>query len=156
MDDQQFQTYIDKCFVDLEDKQEYLEESFGFSAFEEYKFDFDKEELYFINGGETKKTATIVPIGSFNDKTNAWVWAWANDAFPADLKTKAERFKELEEITGSNLFTHISAEIDESMSWEIAGMALNLLRGDGVYCNATEEDTRYFYVVSNLKKSYYK
>jgi hypothetical protein len=43
MDDLQFQTYIDNCFTDLEDKQEFLEESCGVRAFEEYKFDFDKE-----------------------------------------------------------------------------------------------------------------
>lgn len=155
MDDLQFQQYIDNCFADLESKQDYLEEQFGFSAFEDYQYDFDKEEMYFINGGKIKETATIVPIGSFNSKTGTWVWAWANDAFPEALRKKSKQFKELEKITGSNLFSHISAEIDETMSWEIAGMALNLLNGDGVYCNSTD-NTQYFYVVSNMKTNYYK
>ncbi|RVU86390.1 hypothetical protein EOL70_02780 [Leucothrix sargassi] len=155
MDDLQFQHYIDNCFADLESKQDYLEEQYGFSSFEEYQFDFDKEEMYFINNGKVQETATIVPIGSFDSQSGGWVWGWANEAFPEALRAKSEQFKTLEEITGSNLFTHVSAEIDETMSWEIAGMALNLLRGDGVYCNSTDT-TQYFYVVSKMKKNYYK
>lgn len=151
MNDDQFQNYIDTCFEELEKKQQYLIDNFGFGSFDKYEHDFDKEELYFINGDKVVVVAKIVPIGSFNSDNNTWMWAWANEAFPENLQLKSAQLKQLEEITSFEMFGNEMAEIDEDMTWEIAGMALNLLNFKGVY-RGPANNTQYFYAMKSVKR----
>ena len=41
MNDEEFQEYIDNCFDELERKQQYLIDAFGFGSFDKFKYDFD-------------------------------------------------------------------------------------------------------------------
>jgi hypothetical protein len=151
MNDDQFQKYIDTCFEELEKKQQNLIDNFGFGSFDKYEHDFDKEELYFLNNGKVEVVAKIVPLGSFNSDSNTWMWAWANEAFPTELQLKSAQLKQLEEITGFEMFGNKMAEIEEDMTWEIAGMALNLLKFEGVY-RGPANNTQYFYAMENVHR----
>ncbi len=151
MNDDQFQNYIDTCFDELEKKQQDLIDNFGFGSFDKFEHDFDKEEIYFINNEKIEVIAGIVPIGSYNSDNSTWMWAWANDAFPEKLKLKSSKLKALEEKTGFEMFGNDMAEIDEDMTWEIAGMALKLLSFQGVY-RGPANNTQYYYALENVKR----
>ncbi len=151
MNDEQFQRYIDTCFDELERKQQALIDQFGFGSFDKFKHDFEKEELYLLEGGEVQIKARIVPIGSFNTKSKTWMWAWANEAFSKQLRDKAAKLKELEAITGFEMFGNEMAEIDDDMAWEIAGMSINLLNFEGVY-RGPANNTHYFYGLEQVER----
>lgn len=149
MNDEEFQEYIDTCFDELERKQQRLIDAFGFGAFDKFLHDFDKEELYFLKNDEVLVKAKIIPIGSFNIESGTWMWGWANEAFPKSLRGKSLRLKELEEITGFEIFGNNMAEIDEDMAWEISGMSLSLLGYEGVYRGPANK-THYFYAMDQV------
>ena len=77
------------------------------------------------------------------------MWGWANEAFPAPLRTKASKLKRLEALTGFEMFGNEMAEIDPDMAWEIAAMALNLLGSEGVY-RGPAGSTQYFYALDQV------
>lgn len=149
MNDEEFQQYIDSCFDELERKQQNLIDEFGFGSFDRFQHDFEKEEIYFLKNDEVKVKAKIVPIGSFNTKNCSWMWGWANEAFPAKLREKAAKLKELETLTGFEMFGNEMADIEPDMAWEIAGMSLNLLNFDGVY-RGPANNTEYFYALEQI------
>lgn len=149
MNDEEFQEYIDACFDELEKKQQYLVDTFGFGSFDKFKYDFDKEELYLLKNEEVLVKARIVPIGSFNTENGTWMWGWANEAFSESLRSKSSKLKELEAITGFEMFGNDMAEIDEDMAWEIAGMSLHLLGFEGIY-RGPANNTHYFYAMEQV------
>lgn len=150
MTDEEFQNYLDDCYEELEKKQQHLIDNYGFGSFDKYEYDFDKEEIYFIKNGIIEVKAKIIPIGSYNSDSKTWMWAWANEAFPEELRNKSSKLKQLEEITGFEMFGNEMAEIDEDMTWEIAGMSLNLLNYEGIY-RGPANNTQYFYAMEKVQ-----
>ncbi|MDK9559765.1 hypothetical protein QQF73_19195 [Marinobacter sp. M216] len=153
MNDDEFQEFIDSCFEELEEKQERLISEFGFGSFDKFQHDFEKEEIYLLKDGQVRVKAKLIPIGSFNTKSSTWMWGWANEAFPAPLRKKAEKLKQLEALTGFEMFGNEVAEIDPDMAWEIAGMALNLLGSEGAY-RGPAGSTQYFYALEQVDNVY--
>lgn len=149
MTDEEFQIFLDNCFEELEEKQQELIDKFDLGSFQKFEFDFDKGEIYFLNDGKTEVQANIIPIGSFNSESKTWMWAWANEGFPENLRTKSAQLKQLKEITGFDIFGNEMSDIDEDMTWEIAGMSLNLLTSQGVY-RGPVNNTQYFYALDNV------
>lgn len=151
MTDDEFQEYLDKCFEELEQKQKFLMDNFAMGSFERFNYDFEKEEMYFLNAEKIMVKAKLVPIGSYNRDSKTWMWAWANEAFPLKLRLKSSRLKELENITGFEMFGNEMAEIDEDMAWEITGMSINLLNYQGAY-RGPANNTMYFYALDEVEK----
>lgn len=149
MTDDEFQIYIDTCFDELERKQQYLIDNYDLGNFDRFEYDFEKEEIYFLNNGIIEVQANIIPIGSFNSDSKTWMWAWANEAFPEKLREKSANLKQLELITGFEIFGNEMADIDEDMTWEIAGMALNHLDFQGVY-RGPANNTEYYYAMEKI------
>lgn len=150
MNDEELQKYIDICYEELEKKQQYLMDVFGFGSFDRFQHDFEKEEIYLLQDSEIKVKAKILPIGSFNTESSTWMWAWANEAFPDFLREKASQLKKLEDVTGFEIFGNKMAEINQDMVWEIAGMSLSLLGFDGVY-RGPSKNTQYFYALKEVE-----
>ena len=149
MNDEEFQAFIDACFAELERKQQYLVDTFGFGSFDRFNYDFNIEEIYLLKNEDVLVKAKIIPIGSFNTENSTWLWGWANEAFPENHRAKAAKLKELEKITGFEMLGDKVAEIDEDMAWEIAGMALNLLGFEGVYRGPANQ-TDYYYAMDKV------
>jgi hypothetical protein len=93
MNDDEFQYYLDSCFEELEKKQQHLIDNYGFGSFERFNYDFEKEEIYFLNNDTIEVKAKIIPIGSFNTKSKTWMWGWSNEAFPEKLREKSSQIK---------------------------------------------------------------
>ncbi|MFO6422201.1 DUF6882 domain-containing protein [Motilimonas sp. KMU-193] len=114
MNDDEFQQYIDYCFDALERKQQSRIDEFGFGSFDRFQHVFEKEKIYLLKDDKVK--AKIIPIGSFNTRTYTWMWRWANEAFPSKLRDKSAKLKEIETITGFEVFGNEMADIEPNMA----------------------------------------
>jgi len=149
MNDEEFEKYLDSCFEELEKKQDHLTATYKMGEFDKFDFDFEKEEIHFSNNGKIEVIVNIIPIGSYNKKSETWMWAWANEAFNDALRKKSLKLKELANITGFEMFENEMAEIEEDMAWEITGMAIHFLNSEGAYRGPANE-TLYFYSLTNV------
>ncbi|MDC0601626.1 hypothetical protein OAP14_01220, partial [Aliiglaciecola sp.] len=133
MDDEEFQSFIDSSYDDLEKKQSYLENQFGLGHFERYDLEPKNERIIFRSSDGKKVQANFIPIGTFSPGSGSWMWGWNNSAFTDSLRVKAESLKLLSEITGFEMFSNPTSEVDEDMAWEMVAMAVHTLKSEGVY-----------------------
>ena len=43
-------------------------------------------------------------IGSWSGKSNSWMWSWANESVADYARIKSNRLKDLQKITGDEIF----------------------------------------------------
>jgi hypothetical protein len=149
MDDDEFQSFLDSSFDDLEKKQSYLENEFGLGHFDRYDLEPENERIIFSSANGKKVQANFIPIGTFSPENSSWKWAWSNPAFSNSLRIKAEKLKLLSEITGFEMFSNPTSEVDEDMAWEMVAMAVHALKSQGVY-RAPANNLWYFYGLHNV------
>lgn len=133
MTNEQFDEFVDKCYEELEQKQDELFYTFNIGIYEKYWFDQLTKTLQFKNGEEVLLEFHIVCIGTWAHQKNSWRWGWANESFTNEIKAESAILRGLLEYTEYGLFEKIEFECDESMAYEIVAMAVNHLNALGMY-----------------------
>ncbi len=141
--------YLDDCYTTLEQKQAALVDEYQIDSFGGFDFDMNKGTLEFKQGSIVRLTANFIPVGSFNEEQQTWMWAWANGGVTGELNEKAETIKVLEDKTGNEIFSSETCPADESSAWEIAAMACDHYQGQGVFA-APIEGLLIFMVLSEV------
>ena len=77
--------------------------------------------------------AEVTPIGSFSNKSSTWQWGWANKSLVESLRLKAEKLKDLAELTGIQSFKLPGRKANKAMAWEMTAMAVHVLGSLGCY-----------------------
>ena len=135
MNEEEFGVFLEDANRELHEKQEALKTTYGFGTYSRWWFEQENERLQFFDKEDKLcMEADIVDIGSFSPKSNTWLWAWANVSVLPALRAKAEKLKDLEEITSYELFGNANTfEVDEPMAWEFTALAVKHLQAKGCY-----------------------
>jgi hypothetical protein len=135
MTEEEFDSFLQLAMAELQKKQDQLATDFGLGSFSRWWFDQKSETLQFFNqSGSVVLEASIIDIGSYAAISNTWKWAWSNDSILPALRAKADCLKELEDITGYEIFGNDQPiEVDEPMAWELAAIAVKHLGALGCY-----------------------
>lgn len=133
MTDEQFDVFVDKCYKEMEDKQEKLFNIYNIGTYDNYWFDQTTKTLQFKNGDEVLLEFNIVCIGTWAHQKNTWMWGWANESFTNEIRDDAAVLRGLKEFTGYGVFEKIGFECDEGMAYESVAMAVNHLNALGMY-----------------------
>lgn len=149
MEDDEFESFIDTSIDNLEAKQSNLEEKYGLGYFDRYDLDVENEVITFSSSSGKRLKATFIPIGTFSPDKSSWMWAWNNQAFTDSLRAKSEKLQSLSDLTGFEMFTNPTAEVDENMAWEMVAMSIHILESQGVY-RAPANDLCYFYALDSI------
>ncbi|TAK92617.1 MAG: hypothetical protein EPO06_00200 [Burkholderiaceae bacterium] len=136
MTDAEFEDFVQRSMDELIAKQDQLKSEYGFGTFDRWHFEQTSETLSFFDAdGKLTVEAEVIDIGSYANNSNTWKWAWANDTILPALRSKAEPLRNLQELTGFELFgsdSTVSVE-DENMAWELAAMSVRQLGALGAY-----------------------
>ncbi len=130
--------YLDDCYTALEQKQAALIDEYRIDSYGGFDFDMNRGTIEFKQGAVTRVTASFIPVGSFNEAQQSWMWAWANGGVTGKMNEKAETIKVLEDKTGNEIFSAETFPADEGTAWEIAAMACDHYRGQGVFAAPVE------------------
>ncbi len=130
--------YLDDCYNALEQKQAALVQEYQIDSFGGFDFDMSKGTIEFKQGAIARVKANFVPVGSFNEGQQTWMWAWANGGVTGEINEKAETIKVLEDKTGNEIFGSETFPVDEVSAWEIAAMACDHYQGQGVFAAPIE------------------
>lgn len=136
MTDEQFEEFLSLAMTELRAKQEQLETEYGFGSYARWHFDQRSQKLELFDSADVKVVeADVVDIGSYAANSDSWKWGWANESVLPELRRKAERLKELKDVTGVDLFASESAFAveGEPMAWELAAFSVQHLGALGVY-----------------------
>ena len=151
MTDEEFETFLSSAYEELAHKQNFLVERYGFGTRKRWWFDQTTEELQLFDDADNVVIeADVIEIGTYSPKSNTWKWAWANKSLLPGLRKKAEPLKELQDITGREIFGYEDAfEIqDESMAWELAAFAVRHLGALGCYRAPSDGPTLFLAIIN--------
>ncbi|MCK4704307.1 MAG: hypothetical protein KAT90_02400 [Gammaproteobacteria bacterium] len=130
--------YLDECYTVLEKKQAALVEDYQIDSFDMFDFNMLKGTIEFKQNSDVKVKADFIPIGSFNEDQQTWMWAWANGGVTGEIRQKAETVKVLAAKTDNDVFESETVSADEGIAWEIAAMACDHYQGQGVFAAPVE------------------
>jgi hypothetical protein len=133
MTDEQFENYLVMCYDKLESKQQKFISDYNIYNFDEYWYDQDQCILQFKKNGEVSLEFSVVFIGSWSGKSNTWMWSWANESVADYARIKSNCLKDLQKITGSELFINSLLECDQEMAHELAAFSIEYLDAAGMY-----------------------
>lgn len=136
MTDDEFVQFMQDAVDELNEKQDALEQEYGFGGHARWAFDQVTEKFQLLDeAGRVMVEAEVVDIGSYSPKSNTFKWAWSNPSILPALREKSIRIKGLEAYTGISLFGDENAFTveDESMAWELAAMAVKYIGAMGCY-----------------------
>ncbi len=156
MTDSEFEDYLDHANDDLQRKQDALQKEYRIGSFARWWFEQATAKLQFFDDKDhLSLEADIIDIGSYSQNSNTWKWAWSNETVLPELRVKSEKLKELEAITGFDLFGNGSAfEIDsEDMAWEFTALAVQYLGTIGAYrAPSSSGGPTSFFAISSVRR----
>lgn len=133
MTDPEFDAYLDQALDELEAKQTSLNSEHGMGSYKRFVVDYVGGKLTFFNKEAPQLEASILPISTHVPEKRNLLWAWANQQLPSPVRAEAARTKELQTVTGFDLFANERVECDESMAWELTALACKYLSATGAY-----------------------
>jgi hypothetical protein len=151
MTDEQFDKFLDECYDNLEKKQAKLLEEYGISNFDEYWYDQEESILQFKTNNRMELEFNIIFIGSWTKNSNSWMWSWANNSTTDNVKVRSRRIKELQEVTGAEIFTCPCFECDEYMAQELVAFAVEHLNAKGMYISPNGNSQLFMAIMSENK-----
>ena len=136
MTDEEFDAFLATANAELRDKQARLMQIYGLGEMKRWWFEQVTQQLQFFDGKDKLTLlAGVIDIGSYSPKSKTWKWAWGNQSVLPDLRKKALSLRELEAMTGFDMFGKENAFVidGEGMAWELAAISIRHLDAIGCY-----------------------
>ena len=134
MEDEEFDEFVEQSVEELDQKQEMLTDQFGLGTWSDFWFDATQSRLQFKDDtGRVQVEADIMIIGTFSENSNTWQWAWANKSLPDPIRKQSRELQKLEKVTGVEVFTSPTIDVDDAMTWELTAMSVRHLSALGCY-----------------------
>jgi hypothetical protein len=154
MTDGEFAKFLAEANTELHHKQARLQTDYSLGELPRWWFDQQTETLEFLDDtGNLLLEARVINVGSFSPVSNTWKWAWSNSTVLPALRAKAMPLRQLEDITGFEVFGSAQAfEADESMAWELAAVAVRHLHGMGCYRAPQTQGPHNFLAIVSIRK----
>lgn len=156
MTDEEFETFLDEANEQLRERQAFLSQTYSLGAMKRWWFEQETAKLQFFDRQDRLAVeAEVVDIGSYSPKSSSWKWAWSNLSILPELRRKAEPLKQLQDITGFDLFGNEAAfSIDgEAMAWALTAIAIRHLQAMGCYRapSSSPEGPNTFLAITSIK-----
>jgi hypothetical protein len=126
MTDDEFATFLEACRAELHAKQATFVERTKDAG--KWAYDLETEQLTL--GVET---FGIVAVGTFSPSHESWLWAWANEDYPAGARKAAAEIQRLQALTGFRIFTSPGCPASSQDAQDFTALAIHLLGGIGLY-----------------------
>ncbi len=102
----------------------------------------DDKEIYF----------KYIPVGTFSQKTNTWMWAWANEDSVEPRKFNTLKVKEFGEKKKYGNLTKAHFDGDKFTGWKLTSIAFDIIGGIGTYRVISDHLEKYFLLTDQISK----
>ncbi len=126
MSDEEFSAFLGGCREELEVLQPQFQQRIG----------EDRPWFYDLSVGTLKigeEIYPMVPIGTYSDEYQSWLWAWANDEFPTLARDAARRLQSLHAVTGFQVFKDPGVGASSNDAQDFVALAVHCLGAIGFF-----------------------
>ncbi|EJQ77011.1 DUF6882 domain-containing protein [Bacillus toyonensis] len=152
MTDEQFDKFLDYCYENLAEKQKKLLQEYAIGTFDEYWYDQEESILQFKSNNQVKLEFNVIFIGSWSKKSDSWMWSWANKSMTDNVRNNSLKIKELQQLTGFDIFANPSFECNESTAHELTAFAVEHLQAKGMYISPNGQTELYMAIMSTTTR----
>jgi hypothetical protein len=139
MSDAEFNAFVGACQQELEQKQ--IAFQARISGAGRWAYEMADGTLTI---GDT--FYPMVPIGTFSRTYQSWLWAWANEDFPARTRETSCQLQALHQITGFRIFLKLGFPAAANDVNEFLALAVHQLGGIGFFRCESDGPTLYLAV----------
>jgi hypothetical protein len=132
----EFETLLRSGMDDLTLKTGSHQETWGLGREEQWYLDDGSGEVIFTFP-ELVVSAPAQVIGTWDQETRMWTWAWADPLVPQELQVEAGRVREYGAQHGFQHLVNGSWEAEESHCWYMTALACWLCDAKGAYRGVT-------------------
>jgi hypothetical protein len=75
----------------------------------------------------------MTPIGTYSAAHDSWLWAWANEEFPAIARTASARIQSLHTVTGFRVFIDPGIKASSADVQDFTALAVHILGAIGFF-----------------------
>jgi sarcosine oxidase delta subunit len=75
----------------------------------------------------------MTAIGTYSADYNSWLWAWANESFPAVARTASARLQSLYKVTGFRVFIDPGSKVSSADAEDFTALAVHILGAIGLF-----------------------
>lgn len=107
-----------------------------FGEEDEWAADLETGVIFFIfytDDGETRVSASIQVVGTYDNLDNSFLWAWDHPSVPESLRQHAVLARQWGERSDVPTFTERKLACSEDDAWAMAAVTARLAEANGVY-----------------------
>lgn len=133
MNDEELGMYLNLCCEELLEKQENLQKQYQLGSYEKYWCDLEQKILQFKNQDTIFHEFRVMCLGSMSNQSETWMWAWANESFPEEVRKDSVELKNLKTTLGLDFFEIPVFECNDEMAYVLTAISCNHLDMMGTY-----------------------
>lgn len=140
------------AFHELQDKNARLKAEYRLGEWPRFDYDVGTGKLVFSQDGTPKVIAEIQIAGTTSLNGGDWLWAWANDHWPADRVVDSQLVREFGEEHGICELMHdyVGAEDLNALGWELTAVMARVTNALGAYRPPRDQDGGLFLVYRSI------
>lgn len=133
MTDEQLGMYINLCCEELLEKQGDLQDQYQLGSHEKYWCDLEKKILQFKNNDKVIHEFCVMCLGSLSNQSETWMWAWANEHLPEEVRKDSIILKKLKTTLGLDFFDTPAFDCDDEIAYVLTAISCHHLDILGTY-----------------------
>lgn len=131
----------------LKARQDRLVKAFALGEHKRWDWDQDTGRIVFSNDGVPAVEARVHFVGSTSAVSGTWLWAWANPHLARKVRDASKRVRAFGEAHGFARLTIPKWKGEQPDGWDMAAIAAEVLRADGVYRTPRDDGGALFMVL---------
>jgi hypothetical protein len=139
LSDEDFGTFLGTCRDELAAKQARFQQRIAGAA----RWSYELADCSLVIGSERFR---MTPIGTHSPEHQSWLWAWANEDFPARARTAARAVQTLHATTGFRVFLDPGLPASPADALDFTALAVHQLGAIGFFRSQSDGTTLYLAV----------
>ncbi|MBO6935407.1 MAG: hypothetical protein JJ863_10550 [Deltaproteobacteria bacterium] len=142
---------VERCCAEAQRRNDHSDAATSFLAFPRWDFDASAKTLTF-SGPDDELVADVEVIGSFTERSNTWLWGWANHTLDPYLVGQVARLETFGFVRGWEALT-TSEQRPSSLeeAWHFAALATVLTEGEALYRAPMEDHLHTFLLIRRFR-----
>jgi len=134
-----FSELLQVSYEYLTKQQEIMQEEYGLGDYDHWFYDSKTGFLTFSDEGVDKIKIKYEETGTLSKTSNTWLWSWANESIPSNVKSEITQVKKFGEIEAYEPLMKAQWDADMTNAWEMTIVAAYLMNAKGAYRVPTEK-----------------
>lgn len=146
-----YEKYADKICQKLTEFQNSFRNEYDIDNYANWFYN-QSSEILRLHSDDKEVYFKYIPVGTFSQNTNTWMWAWANEDSVEPRKFRTLKIKEFGKKKNYDNLSNAHFNGDKYTGWELTSIAFEIIGGIGTYRVISDHLEKYFLLTEQITK----